>query len=615
MDYTFVINGDPNNRKRKAPQGACETCKKRKKRCTHGLESETHHVDARTTSTTPGRTYKPDTPSVAVDHSTNSNDERQHSTRPVDHPSNSRFIGDLNPEASLVAEHDPGSGNRDRHDVGIWVGEPRRHTFNGQHDHDRRNRHSVEVNSPERVALADDEGEVPPSALMNRQEQDALIDIYFARLNPLLPIVDEATFRNTERKSQPVIYAMCLVASRDHNAKRYLRFLESSELLTARAFGSRTYAFLRFCLSMGRERDKINLIQVLALMSLYSEGPDGTVDASMHLAQAIHHGQTIGLHLGRSSGHGGSQTRLFWCLWILSNFNAGLNGRPRLILDLDIGLKLDEAYELCGPATRILLAISQLLTKIIGLYQPTATLEIEGIEEDYESFENILDRCGAWDLEPNVITSLELYYHGVAIISHRARATSQPSLPTPSSLRQELSALQIVTTLRHISPQSLVSLPLIPYGISLAVSTFYNQLRGARSHIKRTAAREHLDNCVQALEQLGEWSQPAKNMAMLGRKALKQTARVAAVNDSPELRRVSRPYVGPPEWRSAGPQQTPHELASMQQGNTSSVPNGQPAQPDGLSGFDIAYDGLMDMDAVFGDFLNMNLPDFGLPFQ
>lgn len=161
---------------------------------------------------------------------------------------------------------------------------------------------------------------------------------------------------------------------------------------------------------MGRERDKINLIQVLALMSLYSEGPDGTVDASMHLAQAIHHGQTIGLHLGRSSGHGGSQTRLFWCLWILSNFNAGLNGRPRLILDLDIGLKLDEAYELCGPATRILLAISQLLTKIIGLYQPTATLEIEGIEEDYESFENILDRCGAWDLEPNVISEQRMVH-------------------------------------------------------------------------------------------------------------------------------------------------------------------------------------------------------------
>ncbi|KAH0078269.1 hypothetical protein KCU96_g13429, partial [Aureobasidium melanogenum] len=278
-----------------------------------------------------------------------------------------------------------------------------------------------------------------------------------------------------------------------------------------------------------------------------------------------------------------------------------------------MGLKLDEAYEISAPGTRILLAISQLLTRIIGLYQPTAALDIMGIEEDYESFENILDRCGAWDLEPNVITSLEIYYHGVAIISHRARATSRPLLPTPSSLRQELSALQIVTILRHVSPKNLVPLPLIPYGISLAVSTFYNQLRSARSHIKRTAAREHIDSCVQALEQLSEWSQPAKNMALLGRKALDQ---VAAVTISPELRRTSRLHAGPAEWRPAGPPHHQIDQAGLQQHNASTSLAGQQPHPDGgLSGFDIAYDELMDMDAVFGDFLNMNLPDFGLPFQ
>lgn len=565
-----------------------------------------------------------------MDKSTVSSDEqRQHHARPYDHPSNSRFIGDLNPEASLVAEHDPGSGNRDRHDVGIWVG---RHTYDARHDHDQRKRESVGANSPERENLIGGEEQNPPSAIMNTQDRDSLIDIYFERLNPLLPIVDEATFRNTERKPQLLVFAMCLVASRDQKARRYLRFLESPEPLTQRAFASRVYASLRRGVQMGRERDKINLIQILALMSLYSEGPEGTVDSSMHLSQAIHHGQTIGLHLGRSSGHGGSQTRLFWALWVLSNFNASLNGRPRQILDLDIGLKLDEAYEISAPGTRILLAISQLLTRIIGLYQPTAALDITGIEEDYESYENILDRCGAWDLEPNVISksyaifdeviksdgficlaSLEIYYHGVAIISHRARATSRPLLPTPSSLRQELSALRIVTILRHISPKNLVPLPLIPYGISLAVSTFYNQLRSARSHIKRIAAREHIDSCVQALEQLSEWSQPAKNMALLGRKALDQ---VAAVTISPEVRRTSRLHAGPAEWRPAGPPHHQIDQAGLQQHNASASLAGQQPHPDGgLSGFDIAYDELMDMDAVFGDFLNMNLPDFGLPFQ
>jgi hypothetical protein len=311
-----------------------------------------------------------------------------------------------------VAEHDLGSGNRDRHSVGIWVGEPRRHTYDVRHDHDHRKTESADTNSPDRNGLIGSEERAPPSALMNTQDRDCLIDIYFGRLNPLLPIVDEATFRNSERKSQLVIYAMCLVASRDNKARRYLRFLESSEPLAPRIFASRVYACLRWGIQMERERDKINLIQILALLALYSEGPEGTVDASMHLSQAIHHGQTIGLHLGRSSGHGGSQTRLFWSLWVLSNFNAALNGRPRQILDLDIGLKLEEAYEISAPGTRILLAISQLLTRIIGLYQPTAALDIMGIEEDYESFENILDRCGAWDLDPNVISKHNsVHYH------------------------------------------------------------------------------------------------------------------------------------------------------------------------------------------------------------
>ena len=105
-------------------------------------------------------------------------------------------------------------------------------------------------------------------------------------------------------------------------------------------------------------------------------------------------------------------------------------------------------------------------------------------------------------------------------------------------------------------------------------------------------------------------------MAVLGRKALEQTAQVAAVSVSPELRRTSRVHAGPAEWRPAGPPYHQGDPAGLQHNNAAASLAGQQPQHDGgLSGFDIAYDGLMDMDAVFGDFLNMNLPDFGLPFQ
>ncbi|THX17847.1 hypothetical protein D6D13_00034 [Aureobasidium pullulans] len=615
MDYTFVVNGDPNSRKRKAPQSACEHCKKRKKRCTHGLETE-NQTEARHITTISSGTPKPETPSVVLERSSNSGDQRHHNTQPFDPPSASRFIGDLNPEARLVAEDDPGSGGRDRHGVGTWVGEPRRHNLDIQR-HQNHQSPFAGARTPGSNAVIQPEETVPPSPMMVKQDKDSLINIYFERINPLLSIVDEADRNEATRKSKSVMYAMCLVASRDAAAQPYLRFTESPELLSARTFASRTYKWLRWALSIGWEEDKVSLIRTLALMSLYSEGSDGAEDASMNLAQAIQHGQTIGLHLGRSSGHGGSQTRLFWSLWCLSNFNAALNGRPRLIFDLDIGLKLEEAYDLCGPAMKVLLNITQLLSRVINLYQPTAALDVLGIEEDFESFETILSRCNAWNIDTNIMTSLEIYYYGIAIISHRARGTSQPSTPTPSSLRQELSALHITTILHHVSPQSFVPLPLVSYSISLAMSSFYSQLRRARSPIKRAASREHLENCVQALEQLAEWSQPAKNMARLGRKALRQTAQVAAISTSPELRRAPRNGSGVgdniAQWR---PVYTPnYESDQLAGAQRNSIPTPQ-TQPDGgLSGFDIAYDELMDMDAVFGDFLNMNLPDFGLPLQ
>lgn len=338
-----------------------------------------------------------------LERSSNSGDQRHHNTQPFDPPSASRFIGDLNPEARLVAEDDPGSGGRDRHGVGTWVGEPRRHNLDIQH-HQNHQSPFAGARTPGSNAVIQPEETVPPSPMMDKQDKDSLINIYFERINPLLSIVDEADRSEATRKYKSVMYAMCLVASRDAAAQPYLRFTESPELLSAKSFASRVYKWLRFVLSIGLEGDKVSLIRTLALMSLYSEGSDGAEDASMNLAQAIQHGQTIGLHLGRSSGYGGSQTRLFWSLWCLSNFNAALNGRPRLIFDLDIGLKLEEAYDLCGPAMKVLLTITQLLSRVINLYQPTAALDVLGIEEDFESFEAILSRCNAWNIDTNIMS-------------------------------------------------------------------------------------------------------------------------------------------------------------------------------------------------------------------
>lgn len=107
-------------------------------------------------------------------------------------------------------------------------------------------------------------------------------------------------------------------------------------------------------------------------------------------------------------------------------------------------------------------------------------------------------------------------------------------------------------------------------------------------------------------------------MARLGRKALDQTAQVAA-SLPPELRRASRAggaaESGANAWHPGAAQgrYQGNQATTLQQQDGAVAGNHQGA--DDLTGFNMAYDELMDMDAVFEDFLNMNLPDFGLPFQ
>lgn len=153
------------------------------------------------------------------------------------------------------------------------------------------------------------------------------------------------------------------------------------------------------------------------------------------------------------------------------------------------------------------------------------------------------------------------------------------------------------------------------------MSTFYSQLRRSRNSVKSSAARENLETCVEALEELGKRSWSSMRMSGIGRKALRQTAQAAAVPaTSVGIHRGSR--VGERIYPAEDVQNN-DSIAETNVGQGDEFMAGgaaqeqqQEAHPSGdggdLGGFDVAaYDELMDMDAVFGDFLNMNLPDFG----
>lgn len=510
------------------------------------------------------------------------------------------------------------SPSRDRHSLGIWVEQENSHDDMHAQTTSSGDDHGNLVSASFNAYTAGDQAEYTP-LLPDQDNQVALFEIYFSRFHPLLPILDEKQFRKDLAGgvlSPALAQAVCLVMSRDIRAKAYLMLPElSSTVLRPLQFSSSIYSSLKRSIVTRRERDNICLIQVLALLSLYTDsGPYGVENASMHLAQAVHHAQTIGLHLGRSKGHRQSYDRLFWCLWCLSIFNAASNGRPRLMDDHDIGLKLEDTIEVCHPAFRIFGTLSRLLVRVIQLYQPTSDPGCTGVDHNFPSFETITQKNNGWEIEVPMLTSLELFYHAISILSYRTRSTDDVELAEPSlsSLRQSLSAQQVMRILNHTPMEMLLTFPMVPYAVSLALSQTYRQFRRSRSVMKRAIALEQLECYVHALENMSDHFRSALTLGTIGRKALSQ---IQHLNKA-----VAR------QAAEALPPQVP-EASYRQNADTSSVNSAMLETAgtafgndqdeilyslDSFGDFDglFSEDGtLQAMDTVFDNFMGLDLPN------
>lgn len=169
-------------------------------------------------------------------------------------------------------------------------------------------------------------------------------------------------------------------------------------------------------MAAGLEPDRYTRIRILALMSLHCEGYEGAEAASLHLCEAIHQAQTVGLHLDRPGrkGEGDSMGLLFWGLWTLDKMHACLGGRPVILADWDIGIGrpgLRSQNEIQGQgqgecqglgqgsaAFRVWLAVSELLATVISFYRPSAGVT-SGWEEGFPAFEDIVSEAGQGDMD------------------------------------------------------------------------------------------------------------------------------------------------------------------------------------------------------------------------
>lgn len=327
-------------------------------------------------------------------------------------PATERFVGDLNPE-SLIRErlYEPtGSPLRDR--IGLWINSPA--VLKAKPRSVQRGQATAEeyaTNPPAQRAI--DSQSIASllhqrfAAGMQACEQlplatrQSLSAIYFSKVNHIVPIVDESFQTQAEGSASVFLEkAICLAAAKTRAANPHLRLVPDGPILPSRQFCSEIYKGLVVAMDAELEPDRLTRIRVLALMSLHCEGLEGAEAASLHLCQAIHQAQTVGLHLGRPNQTStDSLTKLFWCLWTLDKMHASIGGRPVLLADRDIGVvKPNVSAQTSRGAFDVWLAVSDLLATVISFYRPSAETT-SGWEEGFPAFEDIVGEDTQGDLD------------------------------------------------------------------------------------------------------------------------------------------------------------------------------------------------------------------------
>ncbi|KAJ5757833.1 uncharacterized protein N7511_006527 [Penicillium nucicola] len=554
-------------------------------------------------------------------------------------PATERFVGDLNPE-SVIRErlHESGTPLRDR--IGLWISSPAAQKSKVQRlkgttpGEDSTSISSATAKVSEAAAASLHElfaAGLQACEPLPSETKEPLTAIYFSKVNHIVPILDHESFLRSQSDGSTSVFlekAICLTAAKTHGASSYLRLVLKGPVLSSRQFCSELYRELVVAMDAGLEPDRLTRIRVLALMSFHCEGYEGAEAASLHLCQAIHQAQTVGLHLGRPNQTSTDPlTKLFWCLWTLDKMHASIGGRPVLLADRDIGVvKPDVKAQRSRGAFEVWFAVSDLLATVISYYRPSADPS-SGWEEGFPAFEDIVGEDAKEDLDYATLGFLELYYHSVAILSCRHKVAENIDGTRLSTVRQGLSAVRIHSIVASECADDLPPLPIVPYSITLSMGVSYRQLRSSRliTHLDR--AKASLEACCSLLENLSPYWYSAEAMGRLGHKALHQieghpqpstrdtmhqrqleSAR-KPITDVTTVEQGLEPMKfmpGSVEHNQARAHQPTYDLPVDPPVPETSIDTLQPR----LSELDASsmQDGFADIDMLFGEFLDLSLP-------
>ncbi|KAJ5988229.1 transcriptional regulator family: Fungal Specific TF [Penicillium waksmanii] len=567
MELTWLANTPQSRSRTRAPR-ACPACQRRKKRCRHltlGIEPTEEEAAE------PPRKIRAQASNAAGDDFERRPRRRTASADPV-LPSHSfhsteRFVGDLNPEAVIRERLDAPTDSPLRDRIGLWINSSTAVTQNDNVEPDRSQPTGADAISlsalpqPPTGAL---ESQTISSILHQRyvsamqachalpkSTRRKLTTIFIEKIHPLVPVLDIEELKEAQTNASASTFldrAICLVAAKSPAASPDLRLVEDGPNLSSRQFCSEVYKGLVTAMEAALEPDRLTRIRIWALMSLHCEGHEGAEAASLHLCQAIHQAQTVGLHLDRPGRTPADPLpRLFWCLWTLDKMHASIGGRPVLLADRDIGVaKPDSRIAETRGAFAVWLAVSELLATVISFYRPSAGVT-SGWEEGFPAFEDIVEEHTNGDVDFATLGLLELYYHCVAILSCRYKLTESLDGTRISSIRQGLAAVRIYSIVAVECDNQLPPHPIVPYAISLSMGVSYRQLRSSKLITHFNRAKASLEACCSLLEKISPQWYSAEAMARLGRKALHQ------MDLNPEHRRQPQPQPQPQPQAAEAP--------------------------------------------------------------
>jgi hypothetical protein len=209
--------------------------------------------------------------------------------------------------------------------------------------------------------------------------------LYLEKIYPIMPIIPENALEGDEPASVVLRQLVSLAASTDPSMARYLHLQNKGDhLLPCQDFMQSLSSAVRAILETSIITDRVLHIRALILLSLYTQ-PSSSEEADLPAqlgGRAIHHIQTLGLHLLRYDAPNCEELETLFCaVWAVDRINAAVYGRPCLMHERDIGANLDGCIRKRPPCFRLFLSVVQWLDQVIELYRPGPSAEASGLDK------------------------------------------------------------------------------------------------------------------------------------------------------------------------------------------------------------------------------------------